>query len=377
MQTGSKELIRDINKSLVLTTIIEKGPISRAEIAKQLGLTKATVSAIVQTLLDASLVNEGTADLTPSVKGRRPIPLTFNTACGFIVSVNLDAAVIQVLVADAYGGHCTVHEYKNTYSAEEILPFLTDTIRSLRDAQPSTPHGLLGIALGIHGIVFKDKIVFTPYTPYDEIDFKTALESAFGVPCLLENEANLAAIGEHTFCYPDEDLINLSIHSGIGIGLFLRGRLYVGHSGFGGEFGHTVIVPDGRPCPCGNCGCIEQYASERAIFHGIAMKKGLATLSADDFARLLIRGDADAAAGMEDFLKYISIGVNNLIQTLDPTVIVINSSFTMNFPGLAEEIRSRLRSRMSGSCRIEASTLQDMAILLGGAIVVRNRFLGI
>ncbi len=377
MQTGSKELIRDINKTLVLTTIIEKGPISRADIAKELGLTKATVSAIVQTLLDAFLVNEGTADPPAAAKGRRPIPLSFNTACGYIVSVNLDAAVIQILVSDAYGGHCTVHEYHNVYSEEEILPFLTETIRSFMDHQPPSPHGLLGIALAIHGVVFEDRIVFTPYTPYDEIDFKTALEAAFCVPCLLENEANLAAIGEHTFCYPDEDLINLSIHSGIGIGLFLRGGLYVGHSGHGGEFGHTIIVPGGRPCPCGNCGCIEQYASERAIFREVARKKGLESISADDFARLYSRGDPDAAAGMEDFLTYITAGVNNLIQTLDPTIIVINSSFTMNYPGLADEIRSRLRGRMSGSCRIVASSLQDMAILLGGAIVVRNRFLGI
>ncbi|HUM82952.1 MAG TPA: ROK family transcriptional regulator [Lachnospiraceae bacterium] len=375
MQTGSKELIRDINTALVLRTIITDGPLSRADISKKLGLTKATISSIVQPLLDRSLVFEDAP--ASSAVGRKPIPLSFNEKCGSVISVNLESSTISILLSDLNGGSCIVREFPNEYDGKTILPFLEEAILNLVKIRPESCYGLIGIAIGIHGVVHKGEILFTPYRNYKQVDFAGHLGRAFGVPVLIENEANLSAIGEHTFCYPAKDIINISIHTGIGLGLILNDRLYVGHDGYAGEFGHTIVVPDGRPCPCGNRGCLEQYASEHAILKEVAAKKHLRKLSGDEFARLYEHGDPDAVAGMKDFIKYIGIGINNILNSFNPEILVINSSFTMNFPSTLPEIEKELRNRMRNTCRILPSTLQDMAILLGGVVTVRNNFLGI
>ena len=375
MQTGSKQLMRDMNTTLVIHSILKAEAISRADISKELGLTKATISAIVQTLLDRGLVLEtGAAEVT---KGRRPILLTLNRRCGFIISINIDFMSITSLVADITGGSCSVSTIPNTFDETQIVPALKKMIRSLIARQEDSRYGLIGIVLGINGVTDKNRVIFTPYYHYAPIDFVKELGRAFRVPILVENESNLSAIGEHTFCYPTKDIISVSVHTGIGLGLILNGHLYTGHSGYAGEFGHTIVHPDGRPCPCGNLGCIEQYASELAILRETASRMHRKALTADEFARLFSEGDPIAADEMDIFIRYMAIGVNNLMNSFNPEIIVINSSFTMNCPDVIGSIESQLKNRMRHTCTLAASTLQDMAILLGGVVLIRNRFLGI
>ncbi len=383
MQTGSKELMRDMNTALVIRTILSDGPLSRADISKKLGLTKATISAIVQSLLDRGLVLESDiAEKAPSEtqlpsKGRKPIPLTINTKCGYVISVNLDFSVITFLLSDIAGGSCIVREMPNTCSADTILPVLKEAIASLLKEMPQSRYGLTGIVIGINGVVHHSKIVFTPYYDYRNVDFVNELENEFKVPVLLENESNLSAIGEYTYRYPSKDIISISVHTGIGLGLILNEHLYVGHDGFAGEFGHTIVVPDGRPCPCGNHGCIEQYASEFAILKDLAAKKQKQRITPDEFAVLYQHRDPDAVESMQTFIRYMGIGINNILNFFNPEILVINSSFTMNFPSIISDIEQELRNRMRHTCLILPSDLQDMAILLGGVVLVRNRFLAI
>lgn len=375
MQTGSKQLMRDMNTTLVVRSILRAGTISRADISKELGLTKATVSAIVQTLIDRELVIEtGPAE---ALKGRKPILLTLNRSCGYVISINIDFSSISVLVSDITGGSCSVSLEQNRYDETQIVPAMKKLIRRLISRQPESRYGLIGIVFGINGVVDSGKIIFTPYYHYESLDFMKIFSSAFHVPVLVENESNLSAIGEHTFCYPTGDIISISVHTGIGLGLILNGRLYTGHSGYAGEFGHTIVHPDGRPCPCGNKGCIEQYASELAILRETAERLGKPSVSADEFARLYSSGNPVAVDEMNIFIRYMGIGINNIMNSFNPEIIVINSSFTMNCPDVISAIEAELRNRMRHTCRLAASTLQDMAILLGGVVLVRNAFLGI
>jgi predicted NBD/HSP70 family sugar kinase/biotin operon repressor len=375
MQTGSKQLMRDMNTTLVVRSILKAGEISRADISKELGLTKATISAIVQTLLDRGIVLEtGPAE---ALKGRKPILLTLNRNCGYIISINIDFMSISVLVADITGGSCAVRLFPNTYNEKQIVPAMKKLIRGLMAEQPESLFGMIGIVFGINGVTHNGQIVFTPYYHYASIDFVGIFRKAFNVPVILENESNLSAIGEHTYCYPTRDIISISVHTGIGLGLILNGHLYTGHSGYAGEFGHTIVHPDGRPCPCGNSGCIEQYASELAILRETAARMKKDSVSANEFAKLYAEGNPIAVDEMNVFIRYMGIGINNIMNSFNPEIIVINSSFTMNCPDVITAIEGELKNRMRHTCTIAASTLQDMAILLGGVVLARNQFLGI
>ena len=374
MLIGSQELIRDINTQLVLNMIMSKGPISRATIATNLGLTKATISAIVQILLDKSLVLEvGSGD---TKKGRKPILLELNKDCGYVISLDLSSEYITVLTANLKGENCFLKRYPNNASREKILDTLANIISDTIALAPDSHYGIIGITLAVHGVVNNNKVVFLPYSPYEGIDFAAYLEDTFNLPVIVENEANLSALGEWAYSFPKENLLNISIHSGIGLGIIMNNQLITGQDGYAGEFGHTIIEADGRQCPCGNRGCLEQYASERILLKELSTLKNT-KVTAEDFAVLYSQGDPDALKVMTTFTKYISIGINNLLHTFNPDTIVINSSFTMFFPDVCEDITNRLQNTMNKYCHLVPSKLQDTSILLGGVYLCSRNFLGL
>lgn len=373
MQTGSKELIRDINSHLILEAIINDGPISRAGISKQLGLTKATVSSIVQGLLDAALVTEvGNAH---TEKGRKPILLKLNSQAGYALAVDIETDGITVLSADLSGSNCRLKQYPYRAFDEGFFPFLADTLRNTMDSLPPSRYGVVGICLGVHGVSHENQVVFTPYYSLDT-HLAQRLEEHFSLPVYLHNEANLAVLGERTFSFNYTNMINISVHSGVGMGILINDRLYTGSDGFAGEMGHTIVEPDGRPCPCGNHGCLEQYVSERALLLELSERKGR-KVSLDEFISLYHEKDEDAAFILKTFLKYMSIGLNNILNTLNPDLIVINSSFTSYLPGIAEMLEDSLNNLMGRRLKIRPSHLQDTAILLGGVCMVLKKFLGV
>lgn len=375
MVTGSKELIRDINSHLVLETILNEGPISRAAISNKLGLTKATISTIVADLLEKQLVREiGSVDTS---LGRKPILLEFCKEHGHIISVDLGVNLITIFTSDLKGNNCGLKQYGNNYSRysviDGVIELIAQTIRSL----PPTLFGVVGICLGIHGVIHENQITFTPYYNYEQLPFAKKLEDFFHIPVTLENEANLSVLGEKSFCYNLPNMVGISIHSGIGIGIIIDNKLYTGFNGNAGEFGHSIVEANGRDCPCGNKGCLEQYASERAILHDYARLKKISSAYIDDFIAAHAAGDPDAVAMAEQFVRYISVGMNNLLNIFNPDVIVINSSFTMYIPDLITKIEAQLKNRMNKYCTLVPSGLQDISILLGGVCVCINRFLGV
>lgn len=372
MLTGNQDLIRDINTQSVIRTILTNGAISRASIASALGLTKATVSAIVQVLLERGLVLETGSDDTK--KGRKPILLQINKACGHIISVDLATETITLMSSDLLGGDCRLKQFQNPNDSDTLLPLLLGHIDDMISQLPQSRYGLLGIAIGIHGVVHHNRIIFLPYSSFEEIDFVGVLEKTYGVPVVMENEANLSALGEWAYCHDTNEMLYISVHSGIGVGIIMKNQLVKGKNGYAGELGHTIIEVDGRPCPCGNRGCLEQYASERALFAELSQQKQT-PVTAEVFGELYRHQDVQAVAAMNRFIKYMSVGINNLLNTFNPDIIVLNSSLTMYHAHLCDDIAAELHSTMKRYCRLVPSTLQDTSALLGGVYLIRNRFL--
>lgn len=375
MITGSKELIRDINRNLILQTIIEEDTISRARLAQKTGLTKATVSTIVASLIEQHLVLELGSDNT--TLGRKPILLTFDANCGHTISIDLNHTTISVLTSNLKGEHCYLTLHEHVIDRTSIFEQLKDILGTTIDTLPSTQYGPIGIGIGIHGTVLDNQISFTPYTPYDGLDFKSFLEREFHIPVYLENEANLSAIGEHTFWYNVPNLIGVSVHAGIGVGIIINRELYLGVNGNAGEFGHSIIERNGRVCPCGNHGCLEQYASERAILNDYCVRMNLSSITLDAFIEQYFRQDLVAIELIDDFIGYMTLTINNLLASFNPDIIVINSGFIIHIPNLLGRIKQSLQGRISNNCTIVPSGFQDTSILLGASCVCTKHFLGI
>ena len=209
------------------------------------------------------------------------------------------------------------------------------------------------------------------------LPLQESLEREFSLPVFLENEANLSALGEKAFSTGASNLVNISVHEGIGLGIILQGKLYTGANGFAGEFGHTIVKPQGRPCPCGNNGCLEQYASETAILHTYRQESCKETAVFEDLIADYQKGVPAAQKAVEDFISYLAIGINNLVNIFNPQLIVINSVLTACLPDITEQISRRLANSMSRECSLVPSLLQDMATLLGGVCLCSRHYLGI
>lgn len=375
MITGSKELIRDINSTLVLETIINEGSISRANIAKALGLTKTTVSSIVVKLIEKDLVLEVGSDNTKL--GRKPILLSFNANAGYVISIDLGVDQIVALQSDLLGQKLKVLKHETLNNNDGIRNTLVEIIDNIKQgAKPST-YGLIGITLGIHGVIHNDKISFAPYYDLSEFDLANFLNQRFDTKVFIENEANLSVLGEISYIPKYKNIASISVHSGVGLGLFINGDLYTGFSGYAGEIGHTIIDVDGRNCPCGNKGCLEQYLSEKSLLKEFKEIKKMDYVDFDILSSMYKLADKDALAIFQKFVKYMTICINNILNLYNPDIVIINSSFTYNFPELTKDIECSLNSRLNDVLHIYPSRLYHTSILLGGVSVAVKDFLEI
>ncbi len=375
MVIGSKELIRDINNNLVLETIIQKGPISRANLSKELGLTKATISTIVQDLIDRNLVIEIGSDNTEL--GRKPILLTFNKLAGLALCIDIQLDTCTAVLSNLQADTLNTDTFDSPKDPADLPDVLCSYVKNILFHLPQTVYGLVGITLSIHGVTYEKEIKFVPYYNLAGINLSEQLESRFHIPVYIENEANLSAIGENTFVYDHADLASVSVHTGIGLGLIMGNHLVKGYRGFTGEVGHTIVNIDGRPCPCGNNGCLEQYVSQKVLMKEFAERKGLDYVSFDEFLSYYRANDNDAKEIIDTFIKYMAVGLNNILNSYNPEIVVINSNFTSRIPELTDYIIDSLSSKMNNFSSIKASSLEGKASVLGGLCVAIRNFLGI
>lgn len=230
--------------------------------------------------------------------------------------------------------------------------------------------------MAIHGVVHEGQILFAPYYPYEGLDF-SSLEEIFEIPVYVENEANLAALGEYAFGIPSANLASLSIHSGVGLGLILNGQLFCGARGFAGEFGHTTVELDGRPCPCGSRGCLEQYLSERVLLEEYAKAKRLSEVNVTTVCQDYQKNDLTAMEVITKFLRYLALGIHNIQNTMNPEIIIISSRITAALPETLPILLDMLPDSRNGQCPVSYSKLQDRAVLLGGVCNCMKDFLKI
>lgn len=375
MIRGSKELIRNINCTNVLEEIINSDPISRAYLAKKLGLTKATISSIVQELLNQKLILEIGSDETKF--GRKPILLSFNKKAGYAISIDLGETIISASLTDLKGEAAQYKRIQTPQEPRQILDSLVELIQSMEQLTNASIFGIVGITIGIHGVVYQNKIsYFTSDTDFSNIDLINELEELFHIPVYIENEANLSAIGEYTSKSTYENIANLNIHSTISLGMVLHHKLYTGNNGYAGSIGHTIVVPDGRACSCGNHGCLEQYLSIPNLLRDFGEKIHISDVKLNDLFQAYEYKEPAAVEVMDQFVKYTAICVNNIINVYNPDYLVINSAITQRFPSILNKIQDVLTCDLGTRKKIVASSL-DNSVLHGGICVAVREFLHI
>jgi len=326
--TWNQQVVKKNNTSLVFRTITQQEPLSRADIAQDSGLNKATVSSLVNELLEKQLVYESGPG--ESSGGRRPVLLHYNQSAGYSIGIDIGVNYILGVVTDLKGNIINEQKLSMKDSAfEDVLNRVKKMVYTLMEPLPQSPYGVVGIGIGIPGIVDKQgNILLAPNLGWKNCEIKQQIEEEFNIPVIIENEANAGAYGEKQFGVGKSfnDIIYVSVGIGIGVGLILNNQLYQGVNGFSGELGHMVIQMDGAPCRCGSKGCWEVYASEHAL---IDNAKDLDNPTLESIIDLAKNNDEKAISLFEEIGKYLGFGINNIINTFNPEQIIIGNRLAM------------------------------------------------
>jgi predicted NBD/HSP70 family sugar kinase len=378
MITGDAAYIKKFNRSIILREIVKEGMISRADLSKVTALTRATISAQVADLLDEGLIIE--TQLEHFSVGRKPIMLSLNNTAGYALGIDLDYGQISFTLSDLLGCPVTSNKVElNTTNYSEILQLLIGQIKKYKAEYSDSRYGIVGITIAIHGLVGKDEIIhYVPRFKWKEINLKADLEKAIGLDVFLANNANLSAFAERVFVHHEtNNLLSATLYSGIGLGMMMNNEFFQGHDGFAGEIGHMIVVPGGKPCNCGNQGCWEKYASETSIFTYLSESRNINNLTYEQIQKWLDEGDKEVHEMMEQFIYYLSIGLNNMINMYNPDVLVLDSELLRMYPNSLEKIRENLTSSISHYRELLISSIGKKSSVLGACALAIKLFLDV
>ncbi|MCB5954211.1 ROK family transcriptional regulator [Enterococcus sp. CWB-B31] len=369
---------RTSNESLCLEFIMNNKDLSRAELSTMTGLTKATISVIVKKLLEDHLVLETGIGVSSNAGGRKPINLQYNGKAGLSISIDVGYNYINALLSYLDGEEISILQKKPIALNEEtIKKHFSEIIESFNESLPQTYYGVIGIVVAVHGPVYDGNIIFTPHYNLDRIPFRKITEELSDYPVYLENEANLSALGEYTFTSESSSLISINMHSGIGAGIVQNGLLQVGSHGFAGEIGHQIVMINGKKCLCGNHGCLEMYAANKVCFEKFAQAKSMDYVNAIILREYYQNHDPDAIQVVQENIRYLSVGINNLIAHYDPEVIVLNSSLYREIPEMIQQLKQILQNRFSNKVIVRNTLLNEKSTLLGGLVLNLQHFLDV
>ncbi|NGQ96801.1 ROK family transcriptional regulator [Brevibacillus sp. SYP-B805] len=363
LQTGSFQWMKSLNKSTILHVIRRHGPISRAEIAKLTKLTPPTVTNIVNELLESKLVVE--SELGESSGGRKPILLRLDSSRFTVIGICVGTKRIRGVTATLDG---QVVQYVEEGipaqpSPEEFLARLTSVVRRLITQTDEAVHSILGIGVGMHGLIDPERgvSIYAPHLHLRNVPVKEVLETTFSLPVEVQNDVRALALGESWFGQGQgiSNFICVYVGSGVGAGIILEGRLYHGTSYSAGEMGHTTIDIEGPKCHCGNNGCLEAFVSGPAIARRAreAIRSGavsvlkewvsgdLEQLTGEMVHRAAQQGDELAIRILEDTGKYLGIGLANLINTLNPSKIILSGGVARAGDFVLRKLRETVQER--------------------------------
>ena len=374
--------MKSTNMRLILRKIHQHGSVSRVQIAKETGLTAATVTNLTAELIALGIVIE--AETGASSGGRKPIMLKLNSTDYGICCVYISPDYVELAITDF--GACKLY-YNSIHvgsrrGPEDIVKVIA---HEYRKAISSTDRKVVAMGVGLHGIVDNSDgvSVFAPNLEWRNVPIAGMLSEYIDVPVFVDNDVKLMAKGEMWYgvALGVSDFVYLYVGDGIGGAIVINGKVYRGIDNGSGEIGHCTVDAGGEMCSCGNRGCLQTKASKRAMMSAVRKLSGDSIWgdSISDCNSLALAcnsGNPLATAVMDDEARFLAIGVSTLINLFNPGLVVIDSDIS----GFDEAVMDRLRREISDRrmkffdniCDIRYSHLGDAAVIKGATAMVLN-----
>jgi glucokinase-like ROK family protein len=371
----------------VLELVWRERRISRAEIARRTGLSRSTVSEIVEGLLKTRLIAE--VGDGPSAGGRRPVVLQFQDDSFCILGIDVGASHVGAALIDLHG-QVLSWEYRPhpvRSDPKGTMSLAVELSEACLHAWKPGMDRLAGIGLAVPSPVdprVPDRVSEMLMPEWHEQSLGEPLRARFHVPVFVDNDANLGALAERWWGAGRDvsDFAYIKVATGVGAGLIVGKEIYRGANGVAGEIGHLAIDPKGEPCVCGLRGCLTTRVGSRALiaranalqgeYPGSSLARlGLTMIAIEDAA---LAGDPLALRVVEEAAEYLGIAVASMLNLLNPAKVIIGGGLSR----LGELLLSRLRRSMASRTLVNSiapteivtSELGPRAVALGAATLV-------
>lgn len=373
---GPLRLLRETHEERVLTALRTQGALTRAQLAEQTGLSRATLSSIVQHLLAGQAVTE-TAVEDGSSRGRgRPVTLlTLNAAGGLALGMDLGHRRIQVTVANVaheiVGSEGTACSERTPWAKR--LELALELVDSLAARNEISLAALAGVGVGVVGPVSETGGHRQPSRAARIGLVRDGLMERFGVPVYVDNNTRLAALAEAIWGAGAglQNVLYLRISYGVGGGLVLGGHLFSGAGGAAGELGHVSVDRTGPRCSCGGRGCLERYVSLAAVLDECGVRRF------DEVLRRLSDGDPAVSQVIADAGTRIGEVLAAACNTVNPETVVIGGELADAGDHLLRPIRAAVHqyahSQVRQGLQIAPATLGHDDAARGGIALVLRR----
>lgn len=384
----TQALVSEYNRSSVLEYLYHNGVCSRAQLADALSLTPAALTKISARLLDTGIIEE-TGGIVGR-KNRRSIGLRFASERLHVIGVKFARSLVQIGVFDLKGTPLSVTDLPDV--TDETIP---DAVRGVHEAVGillAQDPNVIAIGMAVPGPYLRTvgrTALVSSMQGWRRVNFLREFGGAFRVPVFVEQDARAGVLAQSLFS-ESADASNLAYYllgEGVGLGVIDHGELINGAQGAATEIGHVSIDVNGRPCDCGNVGCLERYCSAVAIHHDLVedgtIVPGAASMSHRKACMELFKasdeGDEAAQSMVDSIGRFVGFGCVTIINAYNPDVIVLGDIVSHGGDRLLAAARrvvdERVLPELNDSTDIHLSDLPEDATILGAAAVAIDRFL--
>lgn len=381
-QGVNQDIIKEMNRSLILRLLLREKTCSRVHLARLSNLKQATLTNIISDLIEWGLVKE--VAFLSGKKGRRSIGIAINTDDYRVLCVRLARRHFLVGVADLTGEirRSVKVDTVPEDSPEDVVEQIKKTLHVTIAMEGKVSVLAMGVAIPGPFIRQKGQIaLMTENTKWNNVSIKEKLEMAFQVPVFCEHDANAGVIAQQRFVGDtcgEEGFIYVIAGQGVGAGVIANGDILKGTLGIAGEIGHTTICYDGPQCACGNRGCLERYCSSIAFTNAVNEERvGLSPLNFKEISIMTREGDPVCVEKYRQAAYYLALGIVNLVNSFNPSLIIVGDEMAHVLPDemltvLREVVQTRVLPEIYANMQIRISDISSNSALNGAGIVAIN-----
>jgi len=380
---------RDINRRIALNLIREHQPISRADLARRLNMTRGVVSVLVQELIAQGLIYEGATG--EAARGRKPTFLHIRTRDRLAIAVDIRFSKTYLMLCDFSGKQLVLEAFDTVFVVPDFIKDLSARIRKLLKKE-GIKNTCEGIGLSVPGMVDQRTglILNAPTLGWRRVELRDKLAAATGMPVQIENSGRACALAQLWLERGDttspNSFVYISVSDGVGIGMVANGELVRGHDHSAGEFGHMPLNLDGPRCMCGASGCWEAYISNLATlsrYFGWNLSKlnpnslhdaQHSSFTVLDLVARARGGDAKAIAAIQATGRFLGLGLGTIVKVINPDCIYLGGEITTAWDLIEGIVREALAERAltesAARTPLRVSSIQEFPRLRGAAALI-------